>query len=147
MSVDVQQKCIARVPVEKKKAEAIKRMKALGIFPQTIRQFEKEGLVSISEPPMGAFYWAEGEDLERIREFEEARNAVVYVVVRSYMTFGKMDAYLYVSDYEEEWPDDMAGAQEGEVLAYVYNHDAPDRSELGYIGVERTPAAGLRRVW
>ena len=47
-------------------------MKSLGIFPQTIRQFRDNGYVSISEPPFGAFYWAENEDLKRIRDFEDS---------------------------------------------------------------------------
>ncbi len=44
------------VSIEDKKAEAVARMKLLGIYPETIDQFEREGLVSISEPPFGAFF-------------------------------------------------------------------------------------------
>ena len=33
---------------EAKKAEAVERMKALGIFPETVRQFEREDYVSVS---------------------------------------------------------------------------------------------------
>ena len=33
---------------DEKKAEAIKRMKLADIFPQTIKQFEEDGYVSIS---------------------------------------------------------------------------------------------------
>lgn len=135
------------IGTEEKKIEAIARMKKLGIFPQTIKQFEDEGYVSISEPPFGAFYWAEGEDLERIREFEEKHNALVYVVVRSFTAYGKMDSMLYVSDYQEEWEMDRDDLQGGQQVSYVYNHDAPDCSEFGSIGIELTEAAGLRRTW
>ena len=55
---------------EEKMAEAIERMKALRVFKPTIKQFKDDGYISISEPPFGAFYWAEGDDLKRIREFE-----------------------------------------------------------------------------
>ena len=41
---------------EEKKVEAIERMRLLKIFPQTISQFEKSDLVSVSEPPFGAFF-------------------------------------------------------------------------------------------
>ena len=136
-----------KISFEAKKAEAIQRMKTLGIFPQTIRQFEQEGLVSISEPPFGAFYWAEDEDLERIKEFEAEHNALVYLVVRSYTNIGKMDSYLFVSDYEEDWPYDRQGLKTGRVCAYVYNFDVPEFSEMGYIGVEPTIGAGLHRTW
>ena len=138
-----------RISIEEKKAEAIERMKALGIFPQTIQQFKNEDCISISEPPFGAFYWAEGEDLERIRQFEAENDALVYVVIRSYTTIGKLDSYLFVSDYAEEWEVDRKNIREvGDgLLAYVYNHDAPECSEMGYIGIAPTDAAGLRRTW
>lgn len=132
---------------DEKKIEAIARMKKAGIFPQTIKQFEEEGYVSISEPPVGAFFWAEGEDLQRIRDFEEKYNALVYLVIRSYTNLGKMDSYLYVSDYEEEWERDREDLENKEPLVYVYNHDMPDCSEFGRIGVRCSIAAGLLREW
>lgn len=138
-----------KISIEKKKAEAIERMKALGIFPQTIEQFKDEGFISISEPPFGAFYWANDQDLERVRQFEAEYNALVYVGIRSYTTIGKLDSYLFVSDHANEWSLDRKNIREvGDgLLAYVYNHDAPECSEMGYIGVARTAAAGLRRTW
>lgn len=136
--------CITR---EAKKAEAIERMKLLKIFPETRRQFERDDYVSISMPPVGAFFWAEGEDLQRIRDFEERQNALVYLVIRSYTTIGMMDSYLYVSDYQEEWERDRHDLETGEPLVYVHNHDMPDCSEFGCIGIELTCAAGLSRTW
>lgn len=135
------------ISIEEKKTEAVARMKKLGIFPQTIKQFEDAGYVSISEPPFGAFYWAEGEDLKRIRKFEEEYNALVYVVIRGFTEYGKMDSMLYVSDCPEEWGMDRNDLQDGQQVAYVYNHDAPDCSEIGAIGIELTAASGLRRTW
>lgn len=135
------------ISIEEKKVEAIRRMKELGIFNQTIQQFEKDDLISISEPPFGAFYWIEGKDLERVREFEQKYDALVFVAIRSYTDIGKMDSFLYVSDRIEEWETDHEIMKNGEVFAYVYNHDAPEDSEFGYIGIAPTVAAGLRRTW
>lgn len=132
---------------EAQKAEAIARMKQLGIFPETIKQFDRDGKVSISEPPVGAFYWAEGWDLDRIQQFEDERGALVYLVIRSYTSFGKMDSYLYVSRYDEEWEQDRNDLASGEALTYTVNLDAPDLSEAGYIGFKRTLAGGLLRTW
>ena len=131
----------------KKKVEALARMKELGIFAQTIRQFDKEDKISLSEPPFGAFFWIEGEDLERVREFEREYEALVFVAIRSYTTIGKMDSFLYVSNDLEEWEADRQALKEGEAMAYVYNHDAPDCSEIGIIGIAPTAGAGLRRTW
>ena len=91
---------------DKQKAEALARMKLLGIFPETIKQFDRDWKVSISEPPLGACYWAEGWDLDRIEQFEEDHDALVYLVIRSYTTHGKKDDYLYVSKHEESGEQD-----------------------------------------
>ena len=129
------------------KAEAVRRMKKWGIFPETIRQFEREGKVSMSTPPFGAYYWLEGEDLDRVREFESAYHALVYTVVRSYTSIGTMDAYLYVYEDTDEWKLDAEDMDMGSAGAYGYNQDAPDFSESGAVGLELGAGAGLIRTW
>lgn len=37
-----------KISIEEKKVEAVSRMKMLSIFPETIRQFDEDGKVSIS---------------------------------------------------------------------------------------------------
>ena len=133
------------VSMEIKKAEAIKRMKALGIFPQTIQQFKRENLVSYSEPPMGANYWLDDEQKAIVKEFEQEHNALVYFATRSYTKFGKLDSFLFVSDYEEEWEMDNEDIKDGYALAYIYNYDVPDFSEIGSIMVKER-FGGLVRV-
>ncbi len=135
------------VTCEEKKVEALERMKMLKIFPETVKQFKNDGLISISEPPVGAFFWVEDEKLKAIREFEEKHNALVYMVVRTYTTYGKMDSYLFVSDYKEEWEMDREDLAEGIVFTYTVNYDMPDCSEFGSIGIERTVGAGLKRTF
>lgn len=137
----------AKISVEEKKKEAISRMKSWGIFPETIKQFDRDGLLSESTPPAGACFWVQDEQLARVREFEEKNNALVYFIIHSYTTIGEMESYLFVSDYAEEWEIDREDVKNGQQLAYVYNHDMPDCSEFSSIGVELTPAAGLRRTW
>lgn len=133
-----------KVSKENKKKEAIQRMKALGIYSESIKQFE-QGMVSYSEPPMGANYWLDDEQKAIIKEFEEEYDALVYFGMRSYTEFGKLDSFLYISDDEEEWFMDNADIQEGYAVAYVYNHDVPEYSEIGSIAV-RERFGGLVRV-
>lgn len=135
------------ISIDKKKTEAIERMKLLKIYEPAIQQFEKEGLVGISEPHFGAIYWADGRELNEIRVWEREHNALVYAVVRSFTTIGQMDSYLFVSDYEEEWEYDREALKNGEVFAYVVNRSMPDCSEFGTIGVKLSSGAGLIRVW
>jgi hypothetical protein len=119
-----------------KKKEAIKRMEVLDIYSETIRQFEYEGLISYSEPPLGANYWFTTEQREIVKKFEEEYNALVYFATTSYTEFGKLDAFLYVSDYEDEWKADLNDLKDGYAYAYVYNHDVPEYSEIGLIRVQ-----------
>lgn len=119
-----------------KKQEAIKRMKVLDIFAESIRQFEQDGMLSCSEPPFGANYHLNDEQKKIVRQFEEEYNALVYFAIRSYTNFGTLDSFLFVSDYPEEWGKDNWDLKDGDVYAYVYNYDAPECSEIGMIGVK-----------
>lgn len=138
---------MSNVSVEEKKAEALSRMKELGINGHTIRLFAEFDKINFSEPPSGAFFLTDDEDLERIRAFERQYNALVFIVIRNFTADGTMDSYLFVSDYPEEWPDDRRLLREGEATAYVYNHDAPYCSEIGSIGIAMNTAYCLRRIW
>ena len=123
------------IPTDIKKEEAIKRMKALGIFSETIKQFRR-GLVSYSEPPLGSNYWLDEDQKKIVKGFEEEYNTLVYFVIRSYTELGKLDALLYVSDHsEDEWEMDREDIQDGYVVAYVYNYDVPYFSEVGSIQI------------
>lgn len=137
-----------KISMEKKKAEAIRRMELLGIFPETIKQFEKYGIVSFSQQPFGAYYWVSDDDKKLIKNFEEKYNALVYTVVRTYFReLGKLDSYFYVSDEETEWAYDRELFKNNEAFVYVQNHDDPWCSEFGSIGIKLSIAAGLLRTW
>lgn len=131
---------------EEKKAEAIARLKAIGLYKPTVQQFEKDNIVSLSEPPFGAIYWVDDELAATIKKFEEEYDALVYHVVRSFTHFGKMDSLLYVSDHKDEWNYDFADLGEGYAMTYTINYDMPDFSEFGGIMWELTAAAGMKRV-
>ena len=131
---------------EEMKAEAIKRMKALGIYAETIKQFEKENLISLSEPPMGAFYWVEGDDLNYIKAIEEKFGGMAYCAIRSYTGFGTLDSFLWVSPYKEDWAGDHEDIPDGYVFSWVRNRDAEFCSEFGTICVKPTIAGGLKRI-
>ncbi len=137
---------ITELTREMKKEEAIKRMEMLDIFPETIRQFEKENLISVSEPPFGAFYWADDEQKKLIAEIEQQYHLLVYMGIMSYTEFGKMLSLLYVSDHEEEWSEDCMNLLNEEALTYTHNYDAPECSEFGYISFKKTKASGLVRT-
>ena len=136
-----------KVSIDEKKVEAIERMKLLKIFPEVIEQFRNDGLVSLSYPPFGAHFWLDDESKQIVADFEKKNDALVFTGIRSYTNIGMMDSFLFVSDYKEDWTIERRDFRNSTALAYVYNHDMPDCSEMGCIGIAPTPAAGLRRTW
>lgn len=143
---------------ERKIEEAVRRMKTLGIIDDAISQFQKDGTVMVSEPPFGALYTIDEEQKKLVEEFEREHNAVVYMVVKCYSTIGKMDSFLYVSDYEDEWEMEAvwfvvedeetetnnSDMSDGYIMSYTHNYDAPECSEFGEIGVRQSFGGLLR---
>lgn len=129
------------------KNEAVKRMNKLGLYEPTVEQFDKQDIVSMSTPPLGACYWVDDDQKARIKKFEEKYNGLVYHVIRNGIDDMLMDCYLYVSNNEEEWKTDNNDIKDGYVFCYVDNLNYPEFSEFGTIGVKRTIAHGLNRTW
>lgn len=128
------------VSKEIKKAEAINRMKELGLFAPCIKAF-KRGEVQLSEQTGGLYEFSIDKELTaKVQEFEKENNALVYHVIHTpVMIDGEvMDMYnfLYVSDYQEEYEMDNADIKEGYVLAYVWNKTIDYFSEFGSIAVK-----------
>ena len=127
---------------EKQKAEAIKRMKALKLMPQVIKDFEKKDKVYYSERQNAFFnavlYWLDNEKryVDLVKEFEKKHNALVYHCQLTHLEFGDCLTLLYVSDTEEEWPMDNRLLSEGYPMAYVYNLDDETCSEFGSVGIK-----------
>lgn len=114
--------------------EAIERMKMLHIMDRPIKEFEKEGVLNLSEG-IGLLYWLDDEEKKMVADFEEEYGGVVYHVIKTFSTLGLMYSLLYVSKHTEEWEMDRADIQEGRAFVYVVNKDMPDCSEFGTIGI------------
>lgn len=135
-----------KVSRESKKVEAIKRMKAMGLFSAAIKQFREDDIVMISEPPFGGLYELNDEQKRMVKSFENEWNGLVYLVVHSHTNIGSMDSIFYVSDYQEEWFMDNADIAENYTCVYVVNYDAPECSEFGNIAW-RNVGGGILRTF
>ena len=137
---------MCKVIREKKKEEAIKRMKVLGLFKPCIKSFEKYDELQLTEPTGGLYEFSDNAELNaKIKEFEEEYNALVYHVIHTYTQFGELYNFLYVSDYEEEWEYDNEDVKAGYAVAYVWNKSDDFLSEIGGIAI-RERFGGLVRV-
>lgn len=128
----------------KQKQEAIERMRMLKLSDNVIKEFEKEGIVNMSENG-GFLYWLDSDQQEMVANFEAEHNAIVYHVIHSYTQFGEMYALLYVSDDEDEWDYDKDDIKCGCAIAYVKNVTDDMCSEFGSIGI-RAQFGGLVRT-
>lgn len=127
----------------KQKAEAIKRMRKLGIIEDAIKQFQESDTVMISEG--GFLYWLSDDQKEMVKQFEEDNGCLAYMVIHSLTEFGELFSILYVSQYEEEWKMDNEDLEDGIAMSYVINADCEWCSEFGCIGI-RNKFGGLVRT-
>ena len=131
-------------------------MKVLNIIPQTIREFEKDDVLNFSAFGAGILYWIDDNMAEKVKEFEEQYNCLVYHVIHSVTEFGELLSFLYVSSDREEWEDDRndlnymvedyKGIKFLNPYAYVYNMSEPDFSEFGRIGIIPMNG-GVKRIY
>jgi hypothetical protein len=125
-----------KVSMETKKAEAIKRMKALDLYKPYINLFEKADEIFMSEMTGGVYEFSENTELvAKVKEFETENNALVYHVIHTSTQFGELYNFLYISDHQEEWEMDNEYISGGYALAYVWNKTDEWCSEFGSIGV------------
>ena len=120
-----------KVPFERKKQEALDRMKMLNLYPNIIKEFQQDNTVNMSE--LGFLYWLTDEQKEYVSEFETEHDALVYHVIHNYTEFGELLTFFYVSDHEEEWEYDRADLKDGYACAYVKNLDEEAFSEFGSV--------------
>lgn len=130
---------------DRQKQEAIRRMKALHMLEQPIKEFEKEDKLNISER-CGILYWLNDDEKKMVEEFEKKNEGLVYHVIKSYTTIGLMYSLMYVSKYDEEWEMDINDIKEGMALCYVVNMNMRDCSEFGSIGI-KPMTGGVVRTW
>ena len=134
------------VSKEIKKAEAIKRMKALKLFAPCIKAFKDRDEVQLSEMTGGLYEFSRETELTaKVKEFEAEYNTLVYHVIHTFTQFGELYNFLYVSDHEDEWEIDNDDIKDNYVMCYVWNKDDDWCSEFGTIAV-RQKFGGLVRV-
>lgn len=117
---------------EQKKIEALERMRTLKLYPNIIKEFEKENVVNMSENG-GFLYWLNDEQKEIVAEFEQEHNALVYHVIHDFTGFGELLTFFYVSDDDEEWEYDREDLKAGYACAYVKNLTDDMCSEFGSV--------------
>lgn len=169
----MQNKSKAKAAHAKKLREAVMRMKALSIPDGVVQDFATGNSIPVClhgvnhifyiarDYPIGSAKEAGAteavettEDVKRdecriidnVTKFERAHNALVYFVIYLTTSFGELESYLFVSDYEEEWEMDNADLKDGYAMTWTENTTHPNCSEFGSIGIKKTACGGLDRL-
>lgn len=131
-----------KVSKNRKKEEALKRLRVMGIDPRAIQLFSQQGKVQVSVPPYGILHDVTVEQEEMINKIEEEKQGLVYLVVNRQDT----DAYLYISDIEQDYEEELADVSQGVTLAYVVDNQCPDYPGDEYIGLLPSMSGGVIRI-
>ena len=128
---------------EKQKAEAVLRLKLMGIREDVRRKFEEDGTMMFCNNEQ--FRPVDEEMAEEIRRFEQEHDATVFLAVRMFTMFGDLDALLFVGKYDEEWELEHDDLKAGYAMSYCLNRDYPDCSEMGSIAFRITKDGAIVR--
>ena len=130
---------------------AIKYMKELNIYKPYIDKFNKENIVTLFERYAGFYqhpdYTEETFVYDKIKEVEKEHNCIVYAITHEILSdIGEMYSFLIIPNemYEGEEYLSKANFNSYYALAYVYNVDYPEFSEMGDIIVDSF-GGGIRR--
>lgn len=137
----------AKITREAKKAEAIKRMKILGIAPNLISLFEKEDIIFVSQEPIADnVLLSQISDTEKqmVKEFEEETNSLVYHIIKNKTNYGTLLSFFDISDYEEDWELERAAVKQNVPMVYVKNLDYEFNSEYGSINIKSLDGGLIR---
>ena len=128
---------------EKQKAEAAVRLELMGIREDVRRKFDEDGTVMYCGG--GRYHPVDEPMATEICRFEQKQNATVFLVVRMLTIFGVLDALLFVSKNEEEWPLEHKDIRRGYAMSYTVNRNFPECSEMGSIFFRITEDGGVVR--
>jgi len=134
------------VTIEQKKTKALDILKTLNIYKPYVAGFKENDQVCLFENYAGFWVDQEPEVEKRMREIERKYNCKVYAITHEYTEFGELYDFLFVSDYPDEW--EYLIYSQGNmhtVLAYVWNRDDENCSELGSITV-KSFGGGIKRI-
>ena len=117
------------------KKEAIRRMKMLGLNDKIIEKFEKDNIITCS--------YQQTDFEPYVKEFQDSHPSdLVYHVIESPTSFGRILNILFVSKYREDWHfelqmENMKGTNLTVYYPMVYARNITDDmlSDLGTIGV------------
>lgn len=125
-------------------AEAVKRMKMLGLSEEIISDFQKNGRPSFAMEN-GKLSPLETSEKQQIQKMADGEGDLVYAVIRNDSIYGgKITTYIMVNRHKCDWllnRDLIAGPNF--VMAYTYDNDFPAQPTAWPTAFKRLPEGTL----
>lgn len=129
-----------------KKEKAVEILKKLNIYKPYINGFQKKGDVCFFEGYGGHWAYQEPELIDKIKEFEDSHNALVYAVTHEFTDFGECYDFMFVPNCKDEWDDLVIDMHNKTFCVFAYVWDKDDEwSEFGDI-IIKSMYGGIRRI-
>jgi len=130
----------------KQKQEALARMELLGLMEEQKRAFETDGTIFVFNNPAGLPIKIDSKTSKMVQQFEERFNCLVYAIVKATTAFGTQEAFLYVSETEDEWEGNREDILNHEPFVYVHNPLSDILSEFCTIVIDQVGTGRLVRL-
>jgi len=132
---------------ENKKIKALEILKQLNIFTPYIKGFKERNEVCYYENFAGFWAWQDEDLMQKITEFENKYNCLVYAVTHEYTEFGELYDLLFIPNNKEDWDYiiEQVSSNEFYLFAYCYNKDDDNCSEFGTIAI-KSIGGGIKRI-
>ena len=121
--------------------ESFVRLVQLGVRPDFIKQFSETNQPINMIPPT----FMSEELLEKIKEIISEKKLFPYMIVAS-PKFPSHISVVYTSRYKEDWALERKLIEDKNTMAYVYNTEDEDYSEIGVITLDSLDGGLFFRV-
>lgn len=137
----------ATATIQEMKAEALARMKAIGLYDASVEAFEQEDEVQVYEPPYGCAYGLEEDDEKSVNDFQAKHGALVWGVIRTFFSLSGEeltgDSYLYVSDKKDLWEEERELLYKGTPTVFTIVKEHPELNQIGSMKVYKSEGGTL----
>lgn len=111
---------LGKASKEEMKKEAIERLKMLNVHKNVLNEFIIENILNKSEGKNGILYWLSDKEQEKVKEYEEKWNVLVYHVIKTYtLDLGILYDLLYITNKKEYWEDERKRLKNELVLSHT----------------------------
>ena len=131
---------------ERQKAEAVERLRLMGVQEEYIRDFEQNEQVHIFVEDGITPKDLSPHDIDAIHYLQDKAGTMVYLVVRTaFGDLGVVDTLFIVHQFEDRWSKDKEGMKKGNAMSLTMSYRHGGFTEFGLTVFRRLPDGKIVR--